>query len=171
MGPQNVKILGPQGPKILKLWGPGGPKMGGPILTWHRLPLFTSKYKFLHGFTCLSTHSEHFLEFLSYHSAKCFKSCFTRYIHLRTRDARYLPVEDVFEEPVGERKWYIWGPVASAHGTTCKGGNQFSDQCMVVDRNTAMAAYTACIGKFHPVASFVREYADQLSAVAWLISS
>ena len=29
MGPQNVKILGPQGPKILKLWGPGGPKMGG----------------------------------------------------------------------------------------------------------------------------------------------
>ena len=30
MGPQNVKILGPQGPKILKLWGPGGPKMGGP---------------------------------------------------------------------------------------------------------------------------------------------
>ena len=47
----------------------------------------------------------------------------------------------------------------------------FSEQCMVVDRNTAMAAYTAYIGKFHPVAFFVREYADQLSAVAWLISS
>ena len=30
MGPQNVKILGPQGPKFLKLWGPGGPKIGGP---------------------------------------------------------------------------------------------------------------------------------------------
>ena len=23
MGPQNVKILGPQGPRILKFWGPG----------------------------------------------------------------------------------------------------------------------------------------------------
>ena len=61
--------------------------------------------------------------------------------------------------------------MASVHGTTGKGENQFSDQCTVVDRNIAMTAYTVYIGNFHPVASFVREYTDQLSAVAWLISS
>ena len=65
------------------------------------------------------------------------------YIHSRTHDARYLPVEgDIVDEPIGEREWYKrdeLGPVIGVHGTTDKDkiGNQFSKQCMVVDSNIA----------------------------------
>ena len=69
---------------------------------------FTSKYKFLHGFTCLRTHGEHFLECLTYHCVKCFKSCFTRYIHLRTH---------VMQDTYQLKKMFLMSQLVKESGT------------------------------------------------------